>query len=123
HGVVALVVVEAEGPVGLVGVEAGVLEHAGVALGVDPDPAALLAKINQVAALLRDALHRLAELGPAVAPGAAEHVAGQALAVQPHRGWVRAVLQPAGGGSRPETEREVLPAVEQAVEGERPCGG
>jgi hypothetical protein len=61
--------------------------------------------------------------GPAVAPGAAEHVAGQALAVQPHQGRVRAVLQPARGGPRAETEREVLPAVEQAVEGERPCGG
>ena len=53
HGVVALVRGVAEGEVGLVGVEAGVLQRVGVELGVEPDAAALLPQVEQVAAAPR----------------------------------------------------------------------
>ena len=118
-GVVALVLAVAEGEVGLVGVQAGVLQRVGVELGVEADAPALLAQVEQEAAGVGDPLGRLAQLRAAVAPLGAEHVAGEALAVRPHqrRGA-------AGGGAleRPppvaEAEQQVLLAVGQSGEGE-----
>nr|WP_244524310.1 hypothetical protein [Geodermatophilus dictyosporus] len=118
-GVVALVLAAAEGQVGLVGVEAGVLEGVGVELGVQADAAALLAQVQQDAAGVGDELGRLAQLRPAVAPLAAEHVAGQALAVRAHQRRLaagRATVDRAAPVAQPEGQ--VLPAVGQAGEGE-----
>ena len=94
----------------------------GVELGVQADAPPLLPQVQQVAAGLGDPLDRLAQLRAAVASLAAEHVAGQALAVQPDQG-----LDGAGGRAaepRPvaEAEREVLAAVDQPVEGEHARG-
>ena len=58
-GVVALVDAEAEGQVGLEGVEPVVLQGVGVDLVVEPDPAPLLAEVEQVAAGLVDPGDRL----------------------------------------------------------------
>ena len=81
--VVALVLAVAEREVRLVGVEAGVLQRVGVELGVQADAAPLLPQVQQEAAGVGDPLDGLAQLRPAVAALAAEHVAGEALAVRP----------------------------------------
>jgi hypothetical protein len=100
----------------VVGVQPGVLQGVGLDLGVEPDAAALLAEVEQQPTLLRDPLHRLAQLRAAVAALAAEHVAGEALAVQPHqRGTSSGVLA--------EREGKVLAPVGQPVEGADPGGG
>ena len=82
-GVVALVLGVAEREVGLVGVQARVLQRVGVELGVEADAAALLSQVQQEPAGVGDALDGLAQLRAAVAPLAAEDVAGEALAVRP----------------------------------------
>ena len=118
-GVVALVLAVAEREVGLVGVEAGVLQGVGVELGVQADAPALLAEVEQEPAGRGDPLDRLAQLRAAVAALGAEDVAGQALAVRPHERRVAA-----GGAALERTlpvaegEGEVLPAVGQPVEGQ-----
>lgn len=81
----------AQGPVGFVRVQAGVLQGVGVELGVQADAAAFLAKVEEEAAGGRDLFHGFAELGAAVAALAAEDIAGEALAVQPDQGRVAAV--------------------------------
>ena len=53
-----------------------------VELRVEPDAAALLPQVEQVAAGVGDALDGLAQLRPAVAALAPEHVSGEALAVR-----------------------------------------
>ena len=84
--VVALVLAVSQRDVRLVGVQPRVLQRVGVELGVEPDAAPLLPQVQQVAAGLGDALDGLAQLRPAVAALAAEHVAGEAFAVRPDSG-------------------------------------
>src|SRR4051812_30945934 len=74
---------KAEVDVGIDGVVAAVLQLVGLQLGGDPDAAALVPTQvdDDPAARGRDGGHRIVELGAAVAPARAEHVAGQALAV------------------------------------------
>src|SRR6185369_12658503 len=85
------------------------------------DPAALLAQVEQEAALVGDRLGGLAQLRPAVAALAAEHVPGQALAVRPDQGRAPTGRR-LGHGPLPvaETESDVLLAVDQALEGHHP---
>ena len=66
-GVVALVLAAPEREVGLVGVEAGVLQGVRVELGVEADAPALLAQVEQEPAGRGDPLDRLAQLRAAVA--------------------------------------------------------
>ena len=82
----ALVVGEAQAKVGVDRVEPAILELVGAQLVGQPDPAALLAKIEQYAAAgLTDQPQRLLQLRPAIAFEAAEHIAGQTLTVQTHQ--------------------------------------
>jgi hypothetical protein len=81
--VVAAVLAVAEREVGVVRVEAGVLEAVGVEVRIQTDPAVLLAQVERERPDLRDAPDRLEQLRPAVAPLAPEDVAGEALAVDP----------------------------------------
>jgi hypothetical protein len=110
-GVVALVGPVAEREIRVVGVQAPVLQRIGVELLVQSDAASLLAQVQHVPAALGDPLDRLAQLRPAVAPLAAEHVPGEAFTVQPHQ------RQPGGGGPA-ELECHVLPRVGQVGEGD-----
>ena len=80
--VAALVLAVAQREVRLVGVDPGVLQRVRLELRVEPDAAALLPQIEQVAAGVGDALDGLAQLRPAVAALAPEHVSGEALAVR-----------------------------------------
>ena len=85
-GIVALVVGKAEAAVGLDRIEPAVLERIGAQLVGKADPAAFLAQVEQDPAAVRaDDLQRFLELRPAIAFERAEHVAGQAFAVQPHQ--------------------------------------
>ena len=120
--VAALVLAVAEREVRLVGVQPGVLQRVGVELGVQADAAPLLPQVEQEAAGLGDPLDGLAQLRAAVAALAAEHVAGQALAVRPDERRRPASAGRDGGGPVAEPEGEVLPAVDQPVEGEHPGG-
>ena len=121
-GVVALVLAEAQGEVGLVGVQSGFLQGVRVDLVVQPDATALLPQVQQVAADLADPRDRLLQLRTAVAAFAAEDVPGQALAVQPHQRDARASLRPSPARS-PSAERDVLATVAEPVEGEQPRRG
>ncbi len=80
-GVASLVLVVAQREVRVVGVDPGILQRVRLELRVEPDAAALLPQVKEVAAGLGDALDGLAQLRPAVAPLAPEYVAGEALAV------------------------------------------
>ena len=80
-----------------------------VELRVEPDAATLLPQVEQVAAGLGDALDGLAQLRSAVAPLAAEDVAGEALAVRTDQRHA-----PRSGVA--EREGEVLAAVDEPVE-------
>ena len=81
--VVALVVGKAEPLVGFDRVEPAVLQRVSADLVGETDAASLLAKIEQHAAAgLADDVERFAKLRPAIAFERAEHVAGQAFAVQ-----------------------------------------
>src|SRR5439155_4768718 len=84
-------------------------------LGVQADAAALLAQVQQETAGQRDPLDRLAQLRAAVAPLAAEHVAGHALAV-------RADQRRGAAGRVAQAQRDVFTAVDQSVEGDHPRG-
>ena len=108
--VLAAVDGQAEVDVGLDGVAALVLERVGPELVAEADAAALVAAQvhDHAAALLGDALHRLVELGAAVAAQRAEHVAGEALGVHPDEHVVLAL-------HRALDERDVLLAVEHAT--------
>jgi hypothetical protein len=117
RGVVPLILAPSERQVRLVRVQPSLLQRVRVQLGVQADAAALLAQIEQEPPGVGDAFHRLAQLRPAVAALAAEHVAGQAFAMRPHQ------RRPAAGRrlhQRPppvaEAERDVFPAVDQPVE-------
>ena len=79
--VAALVLAVAEREVGLVRVDTGVLQRVRIELRVEPDAATFLPQVEEVAAGRCDALDGLAQLRPAVAPLAPEHVSGEALAV------------------------------------------
>ncbi len=81
--VVPLVLAAAQGHVGFVGVQAGVLQGVGVELGVQADAPPLLTEVQQETPDGGNFLDCLAQLGSAVAALAAEHVAREALAVQP----------------------------------------
>ena len=120
--VVALVLAVAEREVRLVGVQARVLQRVGVELGVQADAAALLPQVEQEAAGVGDALDGFAQLRPAVAALAAEHVAGEALAVRPDQRRPAASAGRDGGGTIAQPEGEVLLAVDQPVEGEHARG-
>jgi hypothetical protein len=125
HGdrVVPLVCAVAEGLVRLVGVEPGVLQDVRVELGVQPDAAALLAQVQQVAARSVDQPDGLRQLRPAVAALAAEQVAREALAVQPYEGRPPCRRSDGRtGGVAAETQRDVLAAVHEPVEGDQPRG-
>ena len=76
----------AEREVGLVGVEALVLQQVGVELAVQADASPFLPQVQQISAGFRNPLDGFAELRAAVAPLAAEDVAGEALAVRPDQG-------------------------------------
>jgi hypothetical protein len=113
RGVVAFVGTVTQSAVGLVGVQAGVLEPVGVELVVEADAPAFLAQVEQVSPGVGQAFHGLAQLGAAVTALAAEDVSGQAFAVQPHQ-W-----RPIQSGRRvAEPQREVLTTVDEPVEGE-----
>ena len=89
-GVVALVVAEAEREVGLHRVEPLLLERVGPDLVEEPDAAPLLAQVEQHPALVPlDRLQPGGELVAAVAAERAQHVAGQALGVEPDRHLAR----------------------------------
>ncbi len=84
--VVALVVAEAQGLVGLDGVEAVVLQLVGADLVGQADAAALLAQVEQDAVRHRRELAQGGlQLVAAVAAQRADDVAGEALRVEPHR--------------------------------------
>src|SRR2546426_21184 len=80
-GVVAAVLGQAEGGIGLIRVQPGILQRVGVELVVQADAAALLAQVEQDAADVVDAFDGLPQLRAAVTAGRAEHVPGQALGV------------------------------------------
>ena len=120
--VAALVLVVTEREIRLVGVEAGVLQRIGVELGVQADASPLLPQVQQEAAGVGDALDGLAQLRPAVAALTAEHVAGEALAVQPDERLRSASHGGGRGGSIAQPEGEVLLAVDEPVEAEHPGG-
>jgi len=82
--VIAFVLAMAECEVGLIGVQPGVLQCVGVDLGVEPYAAAFLAQVQQVAAGFGNQFDRLPQLSAAVAPLAAQHITGQAFAVNAH---------------------------------------
>src|SRR4051795_12505639 len=124
RAVVPLVLAAAETHVGLERVQAPLLQGVGIELRVETDAATFLPQVEQEAADGADPLEGLPELRTAVAPLAAEHVAGQALAVRPHQG-----RRSAGGGAAygplpvAERERHVLLAVDETLEAEHPRGG
>src|SRR6202012_5591750 len=81
-GVVAFVGPVAEGEVGVVGVQATVLQRVGVELLVQSDAPSLLAQVQHVPAAYGDPLDCFTQLRPAVASLAAEYVTGDAFTGQ-----------------------------------------
>lgn len=69
------------------GVQPLFLETIGLHLRVQPDAPALLAEINEVPTVHRDALERFGELGTAVATTGSEGVAREALGMHSHEGY------------------------------------
>src|ERR1700722_12626177 len=84
-GVVALVGPVTEREIRVVRIQATVLQRVGVELFIQSDAAPLLTQVQHVPAVLRDPLDRFAQLRPAVASLAAEHVTGEAFTVQSHQ--------------------------------------
>src|ERR1700735_1162957 len=83
--VVAQVLVEAEMQVCFDGVHPVVLQRVGANLVAQPDAATLLVEINHDASIRRhNSLERLLQLLTAVASRRREHVAGEALRMEPH---------------------------------------
>src|SRR5579862_8157200 len=112
--VAALVRAVAEREVRLVRVDTGVLQCIRIELRVEPDAATFLPQVEEIAAGRGDALDRLAQLRPAVAPLAPEDVSGKALAVgADQRDTI--VVGGMGGGAIAEREREVLAVVDEPV--------
>ena len=98
RGVVAVVLPEAEGDVGLVGVEAVVLQGVGVELVVEPDAAALLAQVEQEAADVGD---------PRPPPPAAAARSRTARCRARRRSGTRCAAGPAGrSGARARPRRQ-----------------
>src|SRR5580658_3179560 len=84
--VVAQVFVEAEMQVGFDGVHPVVLQRVSANLVAEADSATLLVEINHDAAIRHhDSLERLLQLLTAVTSRRREHVAGEALRMQPHQ--------------------------------------
>src|SRR5580698_7337535 len=84
--VVAQVFVEAEMQVRFDGVHPIILQRVGANLVAKPDAATFLVEINHDAAIRRhDSLERLLQLLTAVASRRREHVASQALRMEPHQ--------------------------------------
>src|SRR5215213_5905526 len=109
----------AEREVGLVRIEARVLQEVGVELAVQADTSPLLPQVQQIPASFSNPLDAFAELGAAVASLAAEDVAGEALAVRPdqRRGHRRsAVVRRLRVAT--EAQRKVFEAVNESVEGQ-----
>ena len=93
------------------------MQRVGVELVVQSDAAPLLTQVQHVPAVLGDPLDRFAQLRPAVASLAAEHITGEAFTVQAHQ------RQPGRGGPA-EFEGHVLLRVGQAGEADdRGSGG
>ena len=109
--IVALVVGKAEPPIGIDRVEPAVLQRIGAELVGKADPAAFLAEVEQHAAAgLADDPQRFLELRPAIAFQRAEHVAGQAFAVQPDQRRLAA--------ERADDQRDMLLPVVGGAEGD-----
>src|SRR5580693_8929254 len=84
-GVVALVGPVTEREIRVVRIQATILQRVGVEFVIQSDAAPFLAQIQHVPAVFGDPLDRFAQLRPAVASLAAEHVAGEAFTVQAHQ--------------------------------------
>ena len=84
-GVVAFVGPVAEREIRVVRVQATILQRVGVELLVQSDAPSLLAQVQHVPAAFGDPLDCFAQLRPAVASLAAEHVTGEAFTVQAHQ--------------------------------------
>ena len=109
-----------EREVRFIGVESCVLQRIRVELGVQPDAPSLLPEVQQVAARVGDPLDSFSQLRPAVASSAAEHVAGEALAVRTDQRHRPRPARTERRGPITEPEGEVLVAVEESVEAEHP---
>ena len=107
--VAAFVLAVAERHVRVVRVDPGFLQRIRLELRVEPDAAAFLAQVEQIAAGVRNPLDRLAQLRPAVATLAPEHVAGETLAVGTDQ-------RHAALSGVTEREGEMLAAVDEPVE-------
>jgi hypothetical protein len=110
-GVVPFVGPAAEREIRLVRVQAPVLQRVGVQLLVQPDAPPFLAQVQHVPAACGDPLDCFAQLRPAVAALAAEHVTGEAFTVQAHQ-------RQAGRGGPAEFECHVVLRVRQVGEGD-----
>jgi hypothetical protein len=108
-GVVALVGPVTEREIRVVRIQTAILQRVGVEFVVQSDAAPFLAQIQHVPAVLCDPLDRFAQLRPAVASLAAEHITREAFTVQAHQ------RQPGRGGLA-EFEGHVLLPVGQAGE-------
>ena len=84
-GVVALVGPVTEREIRVVRIQATILQRVGVEFVIQSDAAPLLTQIQHVPAVFGDPLDRFAQLRPAVASLAAEHVTGEAFTVQAHQ--------------------------------------
>jgi hypothetical protein len=84
-GVVALVGAVTEREIRVVRIQTAILQRVGVEFVIQPDTAPFLAQIQHVPAVFGDPLDRFAQLRPAVASLAAEHVTGEAFTVQAHQ--------------------------------------
>ncbi len=108
-GVVALVGPVTEREIRVVRIQTAILQRVGVEFVIQSDAAPFLPQIQHIPAVLGDPLHRFAQLRPAVASLAAEHITGEAFTVQAHQ------RQPGRGGPA-EFEGHVLLRVGQAGE-------
>ena len=95
----------------VVRIQAAILQHVGVEFVIQSDAAPLLTQVQHVPAVFGDPLDRFAQLRPAVASLAAEHVTGEAFTVQAHQRLL-------GRGGTAELEGHVLLRVGQAGEGD-----
>jgi hypothetical protein len=84
-GVVALVGPVTEREIRVVRIQTAILQRVGVEFVIQSDAAPFLAQIQHVPAMLGDPLDRFAQLRPAVASLAAEHITGEAFTVQAHQ--------------------------------------
>jgi hypothetical protein len=97
--VIALIVVKAEGGVGVESIEAVVLQLICPHLVGETKPAAFLRQIeNDAAAEIFEQRHSEPKLVAAVAAPRAEHVAGQAGGMQPHRNGICEIRLPDDDG-------------------------